>query len=129
MAKVESAPRKAILKKKKGYLNKFDEVLIKEKYMGHSRYEYTAFRYGTPVEMGVKVTRSEFDYTENETFIVHVTRVSYSSKNIKVQAKDRKEAERLANEAAGNEEFSEQDAEYKVDLALTETEHNNLFKQ
>jgi len=61
-------------------------------------------------------------------FIVSVTRTSYSTRNIEVDATSRKEAEELAIDAAGDYEFSEQNADYSTNSILTEQEHKSLFK-
>jgi len=124
--------RTAVIKKNKSYkfgqsLRKDEKVFIKEEFVGKGRYVYTAFRKEDDT-LGFGVTRSEFEYTDKEKFVVLVTRISYSSRNIEVEATDRKEAERLANEEAGNHEFSEHDAEYKVDAVHTKSDHDNLFK-
>lgn len=123
--------RKAIMKKNKSYkfgkaLSKDEPVFIKEEFAGKGRIVYTAFRKENDT-LGYGVTASEFTFTEEETFIVYVERISYSSKNIEVRAKDRKEAERLAIEQAGNLEFSEHDAEYKASNVLSKSEHKKVF--
>jgi len=133
MAKKTEQPifRKAEIKKGKTFkfgqkLKKGEQVFITEKFMGHSRYTYTAVRnIGDTLEFGV--TRSEFEYTENEKFIVLVNRISYASRNIEVEAKDRKMAERLAFEEAGSLEFREHDADYQIDSVISKTEHKDMF--
>lgn len=133
MAKKVEQPifRKAEIKKGRTFkfgqkLKKGEQVFITEKFMGHGRYAYTAVRnIGDTLEFGV--TRSEFEYTDKEKFIVLVSRISYASRNIEVEATDRKEAERLANEAAGDFEFREHDADYKVDSVLSKREHEGIF--
>lgn len=126
MAQIENTPRRALMKIKRGNLNKYEEVLVVEKYLGRGRHEYRAFRKGDE-QNSVKVTRSEFDFMEQTEFVVYVTRISHSTKRIVVSAKDRKAAEALASDKAGDLEFSEQDAEYKVDMAMTKEEHQNTF--
>ena len=123
--------RTATLKKRKQYrFGKFlaegEKVFIREEFAGKGRYVYTAFRKENDT-LGFGVTRSEFEYTDKQTFIVHVSRISYASRNIEVEATDRKEAEQLATEQAGDFEFSEHDADYKADSILTKEEHFNIF--
>lgn len=134
MAKKTVQPkfRTAIIKKNKSYkfgkqLLKGEKVFIKEEFVGKGRYVYTAFRKKDDT-LGFGVTRSEFEYTDKEKFVVLVTRASYSSRNIEVEATDREEAKRLATDEAGNFEFSEHDAEYTADSVCTKSEHDNLFK-
>ena len=124
--------RTAVIKKNKSYkfgkaLAKGEKVFIKEEFVGKGRYVFTAYRTKDGV-LGFGVTRSEFEYTDKETFVVLVTRTSYSSKNIEVQATDREEAKRLAMDDAGSMEFSEHDADYSADAIFTKNEHENLFK-
>lgn len=123
--------RKAIIKKNKSYkfgqsLKKGEEVLVDEKFMGKGRYVFTAFRPDN-LTLGLVVTASEFEYTEKEKFIVSVTRISYSTRNIEVEAMDRKQAKELAVDEAGGEEFLEQSADYEANSIMTKKEHNNTF--
>ncbi len=123
--------RKAIIKKNKSYkfgqsLKKGEEVLIKETFGGKGRYIYTAFRPDNLI-LGLGVTASEFEYTEKEKFIVSVTRISYSTRNIEVEAMDRKEAKEVAIDEAGGEEFSEQSSDYEANSVLTSKEHEEIF--
>lgn len=129
---VKAKLRKAVLKKNKQYkfgktLKAGESVFIKEEYAGHQRYVYTAFRKENDT-VGFGLTRSEFDYTEKEKFVVSVTRISYSTRNIEVEADDRKQAKELAIDEAGGFDFSEQSADYDANSVLTEAEHKNLFK-
>lgn len=48
-------------------------------------------------------------------FRIPVRRIGYSFKTIEVEAKNRKEAEEMALDNAGNYEFSESTAEYEID--------------
>jgi len=48
-------------------------------------------------------------------FNVTVTRTSYSSRDIEVEAKNEKEAKEKAVDVAGDFEFSERDADYDVE--------------
>ena len=130
--KVHQKLRTAIIKKFKSFkfgkfLSKGEKVFIKEEFVGKGRYVYTAFRKENDT-LGFGVTRSEFEYTDKEKFVVLVTRASYSSRNIEVEATDREEAKRLAIDEAGNFEFSEQNADYTTDSICTKAEHENLFK-
>jgi len=123
--------RTAVLKKNKQYkfgksLTKGEKVFITEEFAGHGRFIYTAFRKITDT-LGFGVTASEFEYIDKQKFIVCVTRTSYSSRNIEVEATTRKEAEELANEKAGDFEFSEQSADYSVVAIHTKKEHEGLF--
>ena len=49
---------------------------------------------------------------------VLVSRISYASRNFIVEASNEKEAKMLALDEAGGHEFSEHDADYKVDGVL-----------
>ena len=51
---------------------------------------------------------------EPQEFKIEVCRIGYGYRTIKVKAFDQTEAEQLALEEAGNYEFSEKDAEYKI---------------
>jgi hypothetical protein len=54
-------------------------------------------------------------------FSVLVTRTSYASRNIEVEAESVAEAKEKAIEEAGDYEFSEHDADYRVDhVAIVE---------
>ena len=124
--------RKAIIKKNKSFkfgqsLKKDEPVLIKESPIGKGGYAYTAFRPDNDT-LGFGVTRSEFEYTEKEKFIVSVTRISYSTRNIEIEAFDRECAKSLAMDEAGGLEFSEQSAEYEANSVLSKTQHKELFK-
>lgn len=48
-------------------------------------------------------------------FTVTVTRISYSSKEIEVEAENEDDAKEKALDEAGDHEFSEKDADYKVE--------------
>lgn len=50
------------------------------------------------------------------TYTVPVTRISYSSRILTVEASSAEEARRIALDEAGNYEFSEHDADYKADI-------------
>ena len=52
---------------------------------------------------------------KKKVYEVLVSRISYASRNITVEATSEKEAKKLATEEAGNFEFSEHDADYVVD--------------
>ncbi len=53
---------------------------------------------------------------KQKTFLVDVQRISYSAfVTIEVQAKNAKEAARKANDAAGDQCFEEESAEYNID--------------
>lgn len=52
---------------------------------------------------------------EKKKFKVLVTRTSYSSRNIEVEAESELEAKELAIDEAGSFEFREHDADYDVD--------------
>lgn len=124
--------RKATIKKNKSFkfgqnLKKGEQVLIEEVPLGRGRTKFTAFRPDNKT-LGMGVTRSEFEFTEKEKFIVSVTRTSYSTKNIEVEAIDKFEAERLAIDEAGNLEFSEDDAEYSTNATWAKKEHQKFFK-
>lgn len=123
--------RKAIIKKSKNYkfgqnLKKDEPVFIEEKCVGKGRYVYTAFRKENDT-LGLGVTRSEFEYTDKEKFIVAVTRISYSTRNIEVEAMDRNEAKSLAIDKAGDRVFTEQNADYEANSVLTSKEHGDMF--
>jgi len=122
--------RKAKMKKNKSFkfglsIGKGELVLIREELIRNGQYVFTAFRPNNDT-LGFGVTASEFEYTDKEKFVV--TRSSFSSRNIEVEATDRKEAKLLAAEEAGNFEFTEHDVEYSSDSVFTEQEHKTLFK-
>ncbi len=124
--------RKAIIKKGKNYkfgqsLKKGEIVLIEEHCIGNGRYRLTAHPLYNIV-FGFAVTPSQIEYVEKEKFIVSVTRTSWSSKEITVEASNRAEAERLALDEAGNLEFSEKDAEYKTGSVYSKKQFDELFK-
>ncbi len=49
-------------------------------------------------------------------YYVEVTRTSYSSRTLEIEARDDAEAEQKALDTAGNYEFSEGNAEYDVEV-------------
>jgi len=118
--------RKAVMKKnKKSDIGekflKGSEVFIQETCLGRGRFRYVASN-DEKLVTGVAVTKSEFDYTDDETFVVMITRISYSTKAIEVKAKDRKTAEELANAEAVNQVFTEDDYEYKTGGVYTKAQ-------
>mgnify|MGYP001369150262 CR=1 FL=1 len=80
----------------------------------------------TNVTVGCRVKILDLEYDEEETFVVMVTRVSYSTKAIEVKAKDRKTAEELANAEAVNQVFKEDDYEYKTGGVYTKAQFINF---
>lgn len=133
MAKKETVVlRKATIKKNKNYkfgqsLKKGEEVLISEKYVGHGRSVYTAVRKkGDTVEFGL--TRSEFDYTDEDTFIVHVTRTVTSYRNVEVKAIDRKDALKKAIALSPDLNFEDAETDHSVhSVPMTAKEHKEYF--
>lgn len=127
--------REAVIKKGKNYkfgksLSKGEKVFITEKYVGHQRFTYMAYKESDKTfTLGFGVTRSEFEYTGDIEYVVCVERIVSSVKNITVKAKDAKDAEKKAIEAAGNEEFpSPSDSEYKIlSLPLTKAQHKQTY--
>lgn len=93
------------------------EVLIKDEgyWKGIQQYSLTLASTDDVDKTEYKVTRSLFQFTEKINFVVTVTRVSYSSKNIEVSALDAKQAQILALDKAGDYEFGEDSASYEVD--------------
>lgn len=126
-AKLRPAIMKINCKTAQGKVIIGDKVFIKEEFMGHSRYSFTASLKEDGKD-GFHVTQSQFEFSDEETYSVHVTRKSYAHKIIVVKAKTRAEASQLANEKAGDLVFSESSADYEVDSILTELEQKNLFK-
>lgn len=108
--------KKAVMKKDRRYkfgqsLAKGQTVYIKsEKTSGGV--VYTAFKSPDEV-MGLGVNKKDFAFTK--TYEVLVSRISYASRNIEVEAADAKEAKRMALDKAGDFEFSEHDADYVSD--------------
>ncbi|MCA6372197.1 MAG: hypothetical protein IM631_12530 [Cytophagales bacterium] len=49
-----------------------------------------------------------------QEFTVSVMRTSYAFRDIKVQAKSQKEAEKLALDEAGDHDYSEKEADYSI---------------
>ncbi len=49
-----------------------------------------------------------------QEFTIKVMRTSYAFRDIKVEAKSQKEAEKLALDEAGDHEYSEKDADYSI---------------
>lgn len=116
--KKETVYRKAIIKKGKSYkfgqsLKKGEEVLIEEVCIGRGKYRHIAYKPNN-MTLGLAVTPSEFEYTEKEKYVVVVTRISYCTKEFEVEATNRKEAANLADEAACNTVFGEDDAKYEI---------------
>lgn len=126
MATTTQILRKAVMKKNKtsNLKEKFikgSEVFIQETCIGQGKFRYVASN-DEKLITGVAVTPSEFEYVDDESFVVMVTRISYSTRPIEVKAKDRKKAEELANIEAGNQVFREDDAEYKIDGVYTKAQ-------
>lgn len=117
--------RKAIIKKGKPHLKKDQEVLVEEVCIGRGKYMYYAYK-PEDMSMAIPIAPSEFEYTEKEKYIVLVTRISTCTKQFEVEAKNRKEAENIASEEAVNVEFSEDDAEYKVDCVFTKKQWEDM---
>lgn len=57
-------------------------------------------------------------------FIVSVRRTSYAFKDIEVEANSRDEARNKAYDEAGDYEYSEKDADYKVEYIHQKEEEN-----
>jgi hypothetical protein len=132
MATKTQVLRKAVMKKNKKSdigekFTKGSEVFIQETCIGQGKFRYVASN-DKKLVTGVAVTKSEFEFTDDETFVVMVTRISYSTRPIEVKAKDRKKAEELANIEAGNQVFKEDDAEYKIDGVYTKAQFINFGK-
>lgn len=130
MKEKKTVYRKAIIKTGKTYkfgqsLKKGQEVLIEEICIGKGRYTFVAY---DPANMtvGMPVTKSQFEYTEKEKYIVMVTRISYCTKEFEVEATDRKEAEILANKEACNTVFGEDDAKYEIEGIFTKKQWNEM---
>lgn len=114
--------RKAIIKKSKNFkfgqsLKKGEEVVISEIPIGNGNVKYMAFRNENDT-LGMGVTASEFEYTEEAEFDVAVCRTAYAHRTITVRAKTRKEAETIALDEAGGLDFSENDADYTVNSVM-----------
>jgi len=67
-----------------------------------------------PACLAVIDVRELLDMPELE-FTIEVRRAGYSSRNIKVSARDVKQARMKALDEAGSHEFSEHDADYETD--------------
>lgn len=106
--------------------SKGDKVEIQEISIGRGRYSYVVSNPNDSSILAQNVGRSFFEYDDEETFMVMVTRVSYSTKAIEVKAKDRKTAEELANIEAGNQVFKEDDYEYKIGGVYTKAQFINF---
>lgn len=124
--------RKAVMKKNKKsdlgeVFKKGSEVFIQETPLGKGRWRYVASN-DKKLVTGVAVTPSEFEFTEPEKFIVMVTRISYCTKAIEVEAINRKQAMNLADEKAGDIVFGEDNAEYKIDGCYTKRDWENFGK-
>lgn len=52
--------------------------------------------------------------SQMQDFEIPVVRIGYGFKTIKVRAKSQEEAEQLALDEAGNQEFSEKESDYKI---------------
>lgn len=123
--------RKAVMVKHTPYkfgkrFSKGDKVEVQEVPLGKGRYSYVV---SNPVDSSIlaqNVGRSFFEYDEEETFVVMVTRISSSTKAIEVKAKDRKTAEELANAEAVNQVFVEDDYEYKTGGVYTKAQFINF---
>lgn len=125
--------REAILKKNKTLadgtaLKAGDTVLVTEKFIVRGRVDYHAVKKegGTS---NVKVTASEFEYTDSTDYVVCVMRTTVAAKNFLVKAKTREEAKGLAVAMAGNVEFTDSgDVEYEPQTPLTIEEHKDTFQ-
>lgn len=124
--------RKATMKKGKKFpalltLKKGQEVLI-ETTIGHNgRYSYRAFE---PVNtnVGFEVKASDFEFSEDETFIIGICRTSYAHAQFEVKAKTAKDAERIAHEKAGDHVFGESDASYSTTVVWSKEEFDKFHK-
>lgn len=123
--------RKAVMVKHTPYkfgkrFSKGDNVEVQEVPLGRGRYSYVVSNPADNSILAQNVGRSFFEYDDEETFVVMVTRISYSTKAIEVKAKDRKTAEELANAEAVNQVFVEDDYEYKTGGVYTKTQFINF---
>jgi hypothetical protein len=125
--------RKAVMKKNKTSdlgekFVKGSEVFIQETFLGKGRCKYIASN-DPKLVTGVAVLRSEFEYTEQEEYVVFVTRTVQACKEIVVKGKDREDAKRQALEEAGNYDFGSGDhAEYETGgVPLTIAEHKKQY--
>lgn len=125
--------RKAIMKKSKTSnlgekFKKGSEVFIQETFLGKGRWRYVASN-DPKLVTGVGVIRSEFEFTDNEEYVVFVTRTVQACKEIVVKANDREGAKRQALEEAGNYDFGSGDhPEYEVGgVPLTVAEHKKQY--
>lgn len=127
---IEPKLRKATMKKGKKFpallsLKKGQEVLIETTIKYNGFCSYRAFE---PVNtnVGFEVKASDFEFSEDETYVIGICRTSYSHATFEVKAKTRKEAEHIANEQAGDHLFSESDATYSTTSVRTKEEFEKL---
>ena len=117
---VKLSPKAFSLNAEAKKFKKGTEVLIKDEAFWKGVRQYSMKLADGSDATEYKITPSQFEFSEKAKFIVLVTRTSYASRNIEVEAMDAKEAERLALSEAGNHEFSEHDADYGVDCVAIE---------
>ena len=96
-------------------VEKGTEVLVTDEGYWKGRKQYSLKLADGSNPNTFKVTESQFEFSETVKYTVLVSRISYASQNIEVEALNDNEAKKLALIEAGGLEFREHDADYEVD--------------
>jgi hypothetical protein len=99
-------------------LKKGTEVLVTDEGYWKGRKQYSLKLADGSNPNTFKVTDSQFEFSDKMKFMVLVSRISYASQNIEVEALNDNEAKKLALIEAGGLEFREHDADYEVDAIV-----------